>query len=343
MEPKVSVIVPVYNSQDTIRKCVSSLLKQTLNEIEIVIVDDGSTDNSLEIAKELANDFNCIRVFHQKNKGVYNARNFGINHARGKYIFFLDSDDFLDLDTLRSLYSLSQKEKLVFSSCNHDEINSTISQAEETSESSYVAHAKEDLAKLFDLLYIKSACAKLFDRQFILDNNLTFDEKMSLGEDLNFVCRVIVLTCKVGYVGSKYYHIVNTNPYSLSKRYSRNLEYALEKQRTAWKKLLNSNKWLENKYYKTHMNFDIYLMTIYFSNLFKYDAPKLSRRKKIEKIQLFLNSHKTWLDNVKGKPQTFPQLIMFKSILSGKDRTIYLIFNLKEHLRRILFYVKKYL
>lgn len=343
MKPQVSVIIPVYNSQDTVKKSISSLLKQTLNKIEILVIDDGSTDNSLKIAQSLADENECIKVFHQENKGVSNARNFGISNASGKYIFFLDSDDFLDTNALKSLYSLCEKEKLVFASCNHNEINSTVSQPEKNNEHSYVAHNKEDIANILDLLYIKSAWAKLFNRQFILDNRLAFDESMSLGEDLHFICRIMALTTNIGYVGNQYYHINNTNPYSLSKKYSKNLEHALEKQHTAWEILLNTNKWIENQYYKTHMDFDIYLMTIYFSNLFKYDSPKLSRRKKIEQIHFFLNSHKTWLDDNKGKPQTFPQLIMFNSILSRKGRTIYLIFNLKEHLRRILFYVKKYL
>lgn len=106
MSPKVSVIVPVYNVEDYLKNCLDSLVQQTLSPIEVICVDDGSTDASSEILAEYAAKHPEFRVFHQKNSGVSVARNLALDEARGEYISFLDSDDrLLSADTLEKLYN----------------------------------------------------------------------------------------------------------------------------------------------------------------------------------------------------------------------------------------------
>ena len=101
---KVSVIVPVYNAQKYIRKCVSSITSQTLKEIEIILIDDGSTDKSGEIIEELAKKDERIKIITQQNKGAGAARNAGLDIAKGDYIKFVDADDYLNEDTLQIMY-----------------------------------------------------------------------------------------------------------------------------------------------------------------------------------------------------------------------------------------------
>lgn len=93
---KISVIVPIYNSSKALPKCIESVLEQTFTDIELILVNDGSTDNSAEICDEYAKRDGRIRVFHNENHGVSYSRNFGIDNAKGKYIMFLDSDDFVE-------------------------------------------------------------------------------------------------------------------------------------------------------------------------------------------------------------------------------------------------------
>ena len=95
---KISVIVPVYNVEKYLKKCLNSLINQTLNDIEIICVDDGSTDSSIEILKEFELKDDRIIVISQKNEGAATSRNKGINLAKGEYISFVDSDDWLELD-----------------------------------------------------------------------------------------------------------------------------------------------------------------------------------------------------------------------------------------------------
>ena len=110
--PTVSVIIPVYNAQDGIKQCLDSLLNQSFTDFEIILLNDGSTDNSLEVIKKYAavNDF--IRVIDKENEGVAKTRNKGIQLANGKYIVFIDNDDFVDSDYLERFYNAIDQEQL---------------------------------------------------------------------------------------------------------------------------------------------------------------------------------------------------------------------------------------
>ena len=109
--PKVSVIIPVYNVEEYLCKCLDSVINQTLKEIEIICVDDGSTDNSLEILKEYATKDNRITIITQKNLYAGVARNSGLAQAKGEYLSFLDSDDFFELNMLKESYKKAIAEK----------------------------------------------------------------------------------------------------------------------------------------------------------------------------------------------------------------------------------------
>ena len=101
---KVSVVLPVYNSERYIHQCLNSILNQTLKEIEIICVDDGSTDNSVNLINDICKKDSRVSLIMQKNSYAGVARNNGLKHAKGKYVIFLDSDDFFEPDMLLSMY-----------------------------------------------------------------------------------------------------------------------------------------------------------------------------------------------------------------------------------------------
>ena len=109
--PLVSLIIPVFNTEKYLKKCLDSSVNQTLKNLEIIIVNDGSQDGSLEIAENYAKKDHRIKVFTQKNRGQGFARNLGIKKASGEFIFCLDADDWIELDTLEKLYKKTQVEK----------------------------------------------------------------------------------------------------------------------------------------------------------------------------------------------------------------------------------------
>lgn len=105
---KISAVVPVYNMGKYITKCVESLVNQKYKNVEIILVDDGSTDNSGKLCDALASQYHNIKVFHQKNSGVSKARNKGLELATGYYISFIDPDDYLDLQTYETVIALME-------------------------------------------------------------------------------------------------------------------------------------------------------------------------------------------------------------------------------------------
>ena len=104
-EELISIIVPVYNVKDYLKKCVDSILKQSYNNIEVILVDDGSTDGSSIICDELKAMDSRVLVIHKENGGLSDARNCGVKEAKGKYVCFVDSDDFVDKDFVKILYT----------------------------------------------------------------------------------------------------------------------------------------------------------------------------------------------------------------------------------------------
>ena len=113
---KVSVIVPVYNVENFLKECLDSIVNQTLYDIEIICINDGSTDNSLAILESYAKSDDRIKIISQENKGLGAVRNVAFNHISGDYVFFIDSDDYIDLNTLKKLYenAISNDSDLVF-------------------------------------------------------------------------------------------------------------------------------------------------------------------------------------------------------------------------------------
>ena len=115
---KVSVIVPVYNTEHMLKACIDSLLHQTLQEIELIFVDDGSTDGSLDLLHQYQQKDRRIRILsNKKNLGGAIARNKGLSVASGKYIQFVDSDDYIERDTLESLYRISEQNHAESTNC----------------------------------------------------------------------------------------------------------------------------------------------------------------------------------------------------------------------------------
>lgn len=118
----LSVIVPAYNAMDCLERCVTSIRKQTLNSLEILIVDDGSTDNTGALAEKIAMMDKRVRVFHKENGGSSSARNFGIDKARGEYLGFVDADDYIEPDMYAKMLSVALNENFVMVQTSRDEI-----------------------------------------------------------------------------------------------------------------------------------------------------------------------------------------------------------------------------
>lgn len=225
MKPKVSVIVPVYNVERYLPQCVESLIHQTLHEIEIILVDDGSTDGSAELCDKLAlSDFR-VRVFHQKNQGLSGARNTGMQNAAAEWLMFLDGDDWLELDAIESLIEKALPDvELVVGSFYRTYTNGekqaypgdiTEFNFDMETYGKYLRGTSIATYNSFANLYpeemrcgphMNSACFKLYRRDIIHQNGLLMPIKDRIGEDQIFNLIYLQYVTHVYFVNQPIYH-----------------------------------------------------------------------------------------------------------------------------------------
>jgi len=180
----ISIVVPCFNSGETLDRTIQSIKNQTWIEKEIILVNDGSNDkNTLEVLKGYKND-SLIKVINQKNKGLSSARNTGVIHSRGNYIFFLDSDDWINLNALEEFYNFLQNNKnssYVFSDCILEGSNKGI---------------RKKVFNLFEQMFINQIPYSIFIPKNIFVDNGYYDENMLLGyEDWEFNIRLAANKC----------------------------------------------------------------------------------------------------------------------------------------------------
>ena len=185
--PEISIIVPVYNVEPYLRKCIDSIIAQTFTDFECILIDDGSTDNCPAICDEYAGKDNRIVVIHQKNAGVSAARNAGLDIARGEWIGFVDSDDWCDPKMFEFLLGNAEKHQADISICGVRSIteeNKTVNMPKK--HFILVMNSRDAVMKLCVNKYINALnCNKLVKKQLFLYNGetLRYDEKIKCAED----------------------------------------------------------------------------------------------------------------------------------------------------------------
>ena len=221
---KVSVIIPVYNVEKYLRQNLESVANQTLKDIEIICVDDGSTDSSFEIVKEFAEKDSRFLAVSQENGGAGAARNNGLRRAKGKYLSFLDSDDFFDEKMLEEAYNkaeATQADFVVFQSDQYYEetkefkdVSWTLRYAEIPP---YEPFGRRSMTDNVFKVFVGWAWDKLYNREFVLKNNLWFQEQRT-SNDMLFVFSAVAIAKKIACVekGKVLAHQRRNNKDSLS-------------------------------------------------------------------------------------------------------------------------------
>jgi len=216
---KVSVVVPAYNAEKYLEKCLDSLVKQTLKDIEIIVVNDASTDNSYNILKKYEKKYKNIVIINNKiNKGIGYNRNIGIKTAKGEYISFIDSDDYADKHMMEELYNRAIKEKSELVVCNYymvQEDGTEIKNDITITDESIKKLAKEE-SLLLDINL--SPWNKLYKKSII--EEITFPENLKY-EDVAFVIKALNRANQISFVNKKlYYYIIHqrTETTTLDKR-----------------------------------------------------------------------------------------------------------------------------
>ena len=197
-QPKVSVIIPVYNTEKYLRRCLDSVINQTLNTVEIVVINDGSTDNSQKIIKEYVNKYPDRFIFIEKeNGGQASARNIGLERCNGEYIGFLDSDDFIALNMFEKMYNMAKDNALDYVACGYTDICSQDGKDYVINDyvASKVCKCNKDM--FFDALV--SPFLHLYRASIIKESGVKFPEGV-IYEDTAFYTNLIPYITKVGTI-----------------------------------------------------------------------------------------------------------------------------------------------
>lgn len=201
--PKISVIVPVYNIEKYLSRCVSSILAQSFTDFELLLIDDGSFDDSGNICDKYALTDERVRVFHKENGGVSSARNLGLEKARGEYVMFIDGDDSISVETLNVCYDISCSKKLDCLQFSYRQINDKGTCLFCNSYSIEVCPGIEYFNFNKCLYTVWGSCIR---KKLLWDNDIAFNKELKLGEDQLFIMRVCYYSKNVARIPNVLYN-----------------------------------------------------------------------------------------------------------------------------------------
>ena len=331
MNPTISVIIPVYKCEKHLSQCIESVLNQTFQDFELILVDDGSPDSSPRICDEYAQKDKRIQVIHKINGGVSSARNEGLKVAQGEYINFIDSDDYIDSEMLECLYKLAKEHlaDIVVSGLIMEkwEDNQIIGSNVYKIKKNRIYTAKqllEDWGKEFPAICMCGPWCKLYKNTIIKKYNVVFDINLNCGEDTYFNLDILENIDKIYFSEGIFYHYRRDNADSLFSRFHKNTYEIHSKVYGKMRALMMTfgcKKKAMNQFENQYFRFLIGGIREYFK--FYNENTEQERLALIEKISLDANLKNYKLIDIKG----FKNRILLFLLKARRYRTILTIFE----------------
>lgn len=242
MDIKYSVIIPAYNAEKTLKRCLDSLVRIIRDDVELLVINDGSSDRTGKICLEYVEKYRNVRYFFKDNGGVSSARNLGLDKAEGKYVLFVDSDDFVEKDYFYILDEtlIADPDFSIFGKTVYNGITFVLQPIENCSAFSCI-EATQILSKGLERQLLNSPVSKVFKRNLIEENKLRFDERLLIGEDKVFVVQYIMHASTVIMVNKPIYVVSIENNESLSRKKREDLcSYILLEHELLFKAIIDS-------------------------------------------------------------------------------------------------------
>lgn len=218
LKPNVSIVMPAYNAEELIRRSIESVLSQSLQEIEFIIINDGSTDKTGEICNNYAKKDPRVRVFHKENGGVAAARELGMSHVSGEYYTHVDADDWIEPDMLKILYEKATEDNVDMVICGY------YTEYETHKTEFFIEEASDAMAYLEGVVnHYKPNPAlwnKLVKTSLYKENNVKFFKGINFGEDMLIILQLLLANPRVSVVNQAFYHYI-ANPDSITGSFSR--------------------------------------------------------------------------------------------------------------------------
>ena len=208
----ISIIVPIYNTGKYLKKCLDSIKNQTFKDFEVILVDDGSTDNSAEICREFSETDSRFKYFYKENGGTSSARNLGLENAKGEYIAFIDSDDYIEPDYFETLaehcsggYDIIQCGMTLVRNGNNTEL------VPDKGEYDGKGYAELIIKRRLQIFLFQTPTTKLYKRERIISNSLNFDEEVTVSEDCLFNTQFMKFVKSVLFISYSGYNYLQDN------------------------------------------------------------------------------------------------------------------------------------
>lgn len=290
----ISIIVPVYNAEKTLRQCLDSILSQEYKDFELLLVDDGSKDKSPAICDEYAEKDNHIKVLHKPNGGVSSARNLGLDYAKGEWITYIDSDDYISADFFHGVECC--KHQLLITGFR-DEIDGKV--YENVKMSSAIYRDAEDVrdfirAQVTSNMVLRGPWGKFYRRELI--DNLRFNTEMKLGEDTCFVFDYLA-KCNSIEVDTSSYYVIRRGTIPDAIKYKSSVNYAVRSLNYVWE----SYKRMEKKHQLGHKCFNPYIgyFKLICKQEWKHHLARWYRNPRVYKLYIYVSQGELSLSIIK--------------------------------------------
>ncbi len=325
---KVSVIIPVYNTEKYLKKCISSIIDQSYKNLEIIIIDDGSTDSSSLICEEFLRNDSRIVYKKIKNSGVSNARNVGIMTSTGDYLSFIDSDDYIGKDYVKNLVQVANNYECEIVVCGLTELKGDFE-----SKISIYKDMKEDFKEITFPLNIEdylltfefnSSCSQLISKKLISDNNIKFNTEIKYGEDMLFSFECYFNSKKTFYLKQYDYFYIRNDNSAMGKTDKKSIDKFYDDNFKTMQIIINKFK-INDEYKK--------LLFIKTASVFNGISTSV-----VYNSKNYIETRKILLDKRKEYDEVFNNLD-FKKINETKEKLVY--FLLKNKLILLYYILKK--
>lgn len=333
---KISVVIPAYNAGKYLERCINSIINQTLSDIEIIIIDDGSTDSSQEIYSKMSNLDERIKTYKIKNSGSGFARNLGLQKSIGKYIYFCDPDDWIEPTLLNDNYKKAEKEKsdVVFFGVNNyfyrKQSPNFVYYGSRTMKNDSKEFRKK-FAELYNAGLTSCVWNKLYRIEYLKNNNCEFSY-YSQGQDLSFNIRVYKNLKKVSYNENTYYNYVKYTNNTAITKYHKDKSFIRKNLYAELEQLFKDWNWDTTNQDNNQILFDFLFNQVSdeLRNIYHFDSPLSRKEKRNQCLEILNNTEirkrlfdKNNLKKLSSSKNIYKEMIKYKMVFLIKCESIF--------------------
>ncbi len=337
----ISVIVPIYNSEKYLERCISSIIAQSFSDIEILLIDDGSKDKTAEICKKYVISDNRVKYYRKENGGVASARNLGLSKAKGSYITFVDSDDYIGKNYLKKMAEQITDEKYTLIQCGltleKEDCRTQLSY--EKMKCNQKEYVRMVISRQIPIFLFQTTVSKLYNRKVIVENKLLFNENVPISEDCLFNTQLMPFIDAYCYVDSNLYYYNQHNDNSLTHNRKRDFQSILSSIDVGIITSSIRNKCiLENQLQNDSeicRGFQRAVCIIYLSNACEIEEAYFSYEQRKQLYEMYFKEMNYSIDDI-IKEYSGTDKIILRANKNKNDRIIHIIYKLRHYKSKLL-------